>query len=57
MSEVEETCSNLPLMKFVDKTERTVTVASVDSNHTFWLRFVQDKINVFISQNILTWIF
>lgn len=39
--------ADLPLMKFVDKTERSVTVTGVDSNHTFWLLFVHDKINVF----------
>lgn len=39
---------DLPLMKFIDKTERSVTVASVDSNHTFWILFVHDKINVLL---------
>lgn len=41
-----ETCNNLPLMKFVDKTERSVSVINVDSNHTFWILFVHDNINV-----------
>lgn len=56
-SSTAEAYSNLPLMTFLDTTERTVTVTSVDSNHTFWIRFVQDKINVFISSYILTLIF
>lgn len=39
----------LPLMKFSDKTERSVNVVSVDSNHTFWILFVHDSINVSIN--------
>lgn len=46
---VTEFCENLPIMKFVDKTERSVTVASLDSNYTFWVLFVHDSINVIIS--------
>ncbi|XP_022175197.1 uncharacterized protein LOC111037126 isoform X2 [Myzus persicae] len=42
---VTEFCENLPIMKFVDKTERSVTVASLDSNYTFWVLFVHDSIN------------
>lgn len=34
-------------MKFVDKTERNVTVSSIDSNHMFWIIFVDETINVF----------
>lgn len=40
-----ESSENLLVMKLVDKTERTVTVASVDSNYTFWVLFVHDRIN------------
>lgn len=46
---VTESCEDLPIMKFVDKTEKSVTVASVDSNYTFWVIFVHDSINVIIS--------
>lgn len=42
---VTESFENLPIMKFVDKTERSVTVASIDSNYTFWVLFVHDSIN------------
>lgn len=51
---IAETCGNLPLMKFVDKTERSVTVISVDSNHTFWILFVHDSINVFTNHYFLS---
>lgn len=34
-------------MKFVDKTERNVTVSSIDSNHMFWITFVDENKNVF----------
>lgn len=51
-SSVAETSTDLPLMKFIDKTERSVSVISVDSNYTFWIRFVHDSINVFINHNI-----
>jgi len=46
---VVESYEDLPIMKFIDKTERSVTVASVDSNNTFWVLFVHDSINVIIS--------
>lgn len=39
----------LPLMKFTDRTERSVNVVSIDSNHTFWILFVHDSINVCIN--------
>ncbi|CAI6350990.1 unnamed protein product [Macrosiphum euphorbiae] len=42
---VTESYENLPIMHFVDKTERSVTVSSVDSNNTFWVLFVHDSIN------------
>lgn len=45
---VTESYENLPIMHFVDKTERSVTVSSVDSNNTFWVLFVHDSINVII---------
>lgn len=35
-----------PLMSFVDKSERNVTVVSIDSNHTFWILFIRDRVNV-----------
>jgi len=48
-----ESSENLLVMKLVDKTERTVTVASVDSNYTFWVLFVHDRINVIMNYFIL----
>lgn len=42
----ETTLVEFPLMKFVDKTERTATVTIVDSNHMFWILFIHDSINV-----------
>jgi len=50
---VTESYENLPIMHFVDKTERSVTVSSVDSNNTFWVLFVHDSINVIIIIPIL----
>lgn len=44
---VMESYDNLPLMKFVDKTERRVIVTNLDSDHTFWILFVHDSINVY----------
>lgn len=51
---VTESLENLPIMSLVDKTERSVTVASVDSNYTFWVLFVHDSINVIISYFFFT---
>jgi len=42
-----ETC-NLPLMKFEEKTEKNVQVICIDSNHSFWICFVNDSRNVLI---------
>lgn len=52
-----ETYNQLPLMKFVDKTERRVKVTNLDSSHTFWILFVHDSINVCIYLYILILIF
>lgn len=39
---------NLPLMKFIDKTERKIRVVNVDNDHLFWILLTHDKMNVFI---------
>ncbi|XP_025200911.1 tudor domain-containing protein 7-like [Melanaphis sacchari] len=40
-----ESSENLFVMKLVDKTERSVTVTSLDSNNNIWVLFVHDSIN------------
>lgn len=39
----------IPLMQLVDKSERSIVVNGIDSNHTFWIQFINDDINVFMT--------